>query len=363
VIVYDDNPNPLSGQIVFFEFDYLAGTPSGVMQLLENAVVYLVTPEVPPDGGISGTVQLQGMGDHSGVTVTAMPGGGTDVTDVSGGYSIEGLYDGTYTVTAEKADWSVGFVEDVVVSGGAMTTGVDMMLSPVVTYKHCESPALAIPDMNPSGVYDSLTFPEDVTVSDVEVYVDITHTYIGDLIVEVTSPEGTTVRLHNRSGGGADNLVGWYDTELAVNGPGALSDFLGESSMGEWTLWVSDNAGSDFGTVNQWCVQVTGGSQTGVEDDEEVPSVHVLRGASPNPFNPVTTLSYGVPHDTEVRLAVYSVAGRLVRTLVDGPVVAGYHRVVWDGRDDHGEATASGVYFCRMESESFEGTTKVVLLK
>ena len=95
----------------------------------------------------------------------------------------------------------------------------------------------------------------------------------------------------------------------------------------------------------------------------EVPSVHVLRSASPNPFNPVTTLSYGVPRETEVHLAVYNVAGRLVRTLVDGGVEAGYHTVVWDGRDDAGVPTSSGVYFCRMESDGFTGTTKLVLLK
>jgi hypothetical protein len=136
-----------------------------------------------------------------------------------------------------------------------------------------------------------------------------------------------------------------------------------ESSGGEWTLWLSDNASYDTGVLNQWCVEVMGAGQTGVDGDEEVPSVHVLRGAVPNPFNPVTTLSYGVPRDAEVRLAVYNVAGRLVRTLVDGPVEAGYHSVVWDGRDDHGVGTSSGVYFCRMESESFTGTTKMVLLK
>jgi len=282
---------------------------------------------------------------------------------VSGHYEIDGLYDATYTVEAVKESWSLGIVEDVVVSGGGMTSGVDMMLHPVVVYKHCETPALAIPDYNTAGVYDYLTFPEDIEITDVEVYVNITHTYIGDLIVELTSPEGTTVRLHNRSGGGTDNLVGWYDTELAVNGPGALSDFAGESTTGEWALWVSDNASVDTGTLNEWCVEVYGAGQTGVDESEEVPSVHVLRGASPNPFNPVTVVSYGVPHDTDVRLAVYNVAGRLVRTLVDGGVEAGYHSVVWDGRDENGAATSSGVYFCRMESDGFRGTTKMVLLK
>ena len=101
---------------------------------------------------------------------------------------------------------------------------------------------------------------------------------------------------------------------------------------------------------------------TGI-DESEVPSMYVLKGASPNPFNPVTTLTYGVPRDASVRLAVYSVAGRLVRTLVDGEVGAGYRTVVWDGRDDRGVEVGSGVYFCRMEADGFGDTAKMVLMK
>ena len=101
---------------------------------------------------------------------------------------------------------------------------------------------------------------------------------------------------------------------------------------------------------------------TGVGDGE-VPARAVLRGASPNPFNPVTTLSYGVPGRTAVRLAVYDVTGRLVRTLFDGDADAGFHSVVWDGRDDRGNRASSGVYFCRMEADGWSGAAKMVLLK
>ena len=363
VIVYDNNPNPASGQIVFFQFDYLAGAPAGVMALLENAVTYLMAQEGAPDGGISGQVCMEGMAEHGGIIVAAYPGGATDVTDASGYYSIDGLYDGLYTVTATMDGWSTGVVDGVLVSGGGMTPGVNSMLYPVTVYEHCSSPALAIPDNVPAGVYDTIAFTGELSISDVEVYVDITHTYIGDLVVEVTSPEGTTVRLHNRTGGSAANIVGWYDSEIAVDGPGALMDFAGESSSGDWTLWVSDNAGADVGTVNQWCVKVMGGGPTGVDEEFDTPMTYVLRGASPNPFNPVTTVSYGTPSEAKVSLVVYNVAGRQVRTLVDGEVDAGYHVAVWDGRDDHGVEVSSGVYFCRMVAEGFDDSTKMVLLK
>ncbi len=363
IIVYDDNVDPTSAQIVFFQFDYLAGASAGVMALLENTVTYLLTAEDPPDGAIAGQVCLEGMGDHSGILVTVSPGTQSAYTSVAGYYTIEGLYDATYTVAAAKDGWSTAVIEDVIVSEGGTTNGVNAMLYAVVQYEHCSSPALSIPDNAPAGVYDTITFPDDISATDVEVYINITHTYIGDLIVEVTSPEGTTVRLHNRTGSSSNDIVGWYDTELTVDGPGALLDFAGESSGGDWTLWVSDNAGADLGTVNEWCVEISGGAPTGVDDEPNTPAAFVLRGVSPNPFNPVTQVHYGSPTAARVRLAIYNVAGRHVRTLVDGEVDPGYHAAVWDGRDDNGVEVSSGVYFCRMEAKGFDDSTKMVLLK
>jgi subtilisin-like proprotein convertase family protein len=363
VIVYDDTPNPASGQIVFFEFDYLAAG-AGRVDLLENAVSYLLAQEAPPTGSIAGQVLLDGEVDHSGVTVTAMPGGQFAYTDAAGLYEIPEMYAATYTVRATKEGWSTGQVEGVVVEEGQQTGGVDMVLYPTVTSEQCESPALSIPDSYPTGVYDTLEFAEDLSITDVEIYVNITHTYIGDLIVEVRSPAGTTVRLHNRSGGSADNIVGWYDSELPVDGPGSLADFVGEQSVGEWRIWVSDNAGADVGVLNTWCVQVLGGMPTGVaEGSGEYPVRYELVGASPNPFNPVTRVTYGAPHAGPVRVVVYNLAGREVRVLVEGEVGPGYHEAVWDGRDGAGAPVSSGVYFVRMEAGGYEGQVKAVLLK
>jgi hypothetical protein len=126
---------------------------------------------------------------------------------------------------------------------------------------------------------------------------------------------------------------------------------------------VSDNAGADLGTINEWCVSVLAGAATGVEDELNTPATHVLRGVSPNPFNPMTNVSYGSPTESRVHLAVYNVAGRLVRTLVDGEVGPGYHSAVWDGRDNNGVSVGSGVYFCRMSADGFDGSIKMVLLK
>jgi len=364
VQVYDDTPDPSSGQIVYYSFNY-AAAGAGRTDLLENTVVYLTAQESTPTGGIAGTAMLEGMADHSEIKVTAYPGGSHAYTDAAGHYAIEALYAGNYTVEATKDEWSDEDVEGVAVGEGQQTTGVDMMLHPITMAELCESPNLSIPDSSPAGVYDTMTLTDEFEITEVEIYVNIPHTYVGDLIVEITSPEGTTVRLHNRTGGSANDLIGWYDSELGVDGPGSLVDFADESTVGEWELWVSDNAGADVGTVVDWCVQAMGAAPTGVDEGEHelIPAEYVLSGVRPNPFNPVTTVTYGVPAESRVSLKVYNVAGREVRVLVDDRIEAGYHTVTWDGRDDRGNEVSSGVYFCRMEAEGHEASAKMVLLK
>jgi hypothetical protein len=77
----------------------------------------------------------------------------------------------------------------------------------------------------------------------------------------------------------------------------------------------------------------------------------VLYPAVPNPFGHATAVQFDVPDEGEaVRLGVYNVRGQEVRCLVDGPMPRGRHSVVWDGRDESGAATSSGVYFVRLEA-------------
>ncbi len=363
VLVYDNTPDPASGQIVFYSFNY-AAAGAGRAELLENTVTYLLAQESLPEGSMSGTALLAGESNHSGIDISISPGGGATVTGEDGGWIIDGLYDGTYTVSASKDGWGSSVVEGVEIASGSHASGVDFVLTPVTVYEYCEAPELPIPDSNPAGVYDYLSFPDDATVSEVEVYLNLTHTYVGDLIVELTSPEGTVVRLHNRSGGSADDLVGWYPTELTVTGPGSLDDFIGENAMGDWEIWVSDNAGADVGTLHTWCLKVTASSPwTGVDEEFDAPRSYVLGGVTPNPFNPMTTISYGAPRPGDVEVAIYNIAGKRVATLVDGHVEAGFHTAVWHGRDDDGHQVASGVYFCRMTAEAFDDAVKMVLLK
>ncbi|MFH1681719.1 MAG: FlgD immunoglobulin-like domain containing protein [Candidatus Eisenbacteria bacterium] len=94
-----------------------------------------------------------------------------------------------------------------------------------------------------------------------------------------------------------------------------------------------------------------------------IPLATRLSGARPNPFNPTTSVMFDLSRQEDVRLNVFDVKGRLVRTLVDESRSAGSHTVVWDGKDDTGHAVGSGPYFVQLRAGLYESTTKVVMLR
>ena len=106
------------------------------------------------------------------------------------------------------------------------------------------------------------------------------------------------------------------------------------------------------------------GNIAGVDGQPAVRQQVSLGRNVPNPFNPRTTINFAVPADQVVSLRVYDMSGRLVRTLVSNRMYrAGDHQVDWDGRDEVGNAVASGVYFSRLEAEGQQAVRRMVLIK
>jgi len=110
---------------------------------------------------------------------------------------------------------------------------------------------------------------------------------------------------------------------------------------------------------------IGGGTVTGIGDGAPgVPTHAALHQNYPNPFNPTTTIRYDVPvGGADVDLAIYDVAGRLVKRLAAGFQQPGAKTAVWDGRNDSGSQVATGVYFYRLHAGAFVSTRKMVLLK
>jgi subtilisin family serine protease len=106
---------------------------------------------------------------------------------------------------------------------------------------------LSIPDVG-TLVISPLNVAEDGAIRELRVQVNITHTYIGDLRVDLIAPDGTGVVLHNNTGGSADDLVRTYSVE---NTP-ALRPLLNRQIRGRWQLRVRDTFRLDIGRLNRW---------------------------------------------------------------------------------------------------------------
>jgi len=105
---------------------------------------------------------------------------------------------------------------------------------------------------------------------------------------------------------------------------------------------------------------LTVGTTTAVE---AAPQALALLGAVPNPFNPQTMVRFSLPAEQHVRLDIYDVQGRLVRTLVDGVRPAGMGEARWDGRDRTGRGVASGTYFARLQAGGIQQVGSLTLVR
>jgi len=99
------------------------------------------------------------------------------------------------------------------------------------------------------------------------------------------------------------------------------------------------------------------------DDDPAHPTQYSLDQNFPNPFNPSTTIMYSLKDPGHVTLNIYNVLGQNVRTLVDEYQDAGTYTKIWDGCDETGNVTASGMYFYRIKAGDFTEIKKMVMVK
>ena len=136
-----------------------------------------------------------------------------------------------------------------------------------------------------------------------------------------------------------------------------------QSSAGEVLVGLSE--GENTRTESGFLVVVLQQQEAalGVEEEAGLPTDFNLHQNYPNPFNPSTTLRFDLPAATDIHIVVYDLLGREVVRLVDQRLEAGYHQLVWNGRDRRGREVPTGMYIVLMTTPEFRKSIKLVLLK
>ena len=131
----------------------------------------------------------------------------------------------------------------------------------------------------------------------------------------------------------------------------------------EYNIYDPETSQTEKGSIqvenNRDCYYVS------FKDEQESTLSPVRLEASnyPNPFNPVTTISYSLPEDSQISISIYNIKGQKVKTLVTGTQPAGSYNVTWNGKDESGKDVTSGIYFYKLRTQNNETTRKMLLLK
>ncbi len=165
-----------------------------------------------------------------------------------------------------------------------------------------------------------------------------------------------------------------YDTNGNVKWEYILKDNEGKSTCGH--LVAADGSGNCFLTgftsgnlfgtlVNSQEVFLAKISViTSINDDRGgIPDKFELEQNYPNPFNPTTKISYSTPVDSQIKLTIFNIDGKIVRMLLNKYQNAGNYSVDWNGESEKGEPVSSGIYFYRLESKNINLCKKMILLR
>ena len=177
------------------------------------------------------------------------------------------------------------------------------------TFSRTETVNETIPDDTGSQRTTSvITVPNSMTIDAVSAAVDITHTHVGDLKVDLVAPDGSVIVLHNRSASDeSGRLVKTYTDEL--------DDLIGDDAAGDWELRVGDYAAADVGTFNSWTLEIGDVDQVTDYDVERFATQEDCdAGNDPTVITPVnvadrTATATGLDADTTYHFRVRSVVG------------------------------------------------------
>lgn len=361
---------------------YQSRTVYNVTANLDTFVVVNFALEPPPRGSIAGYVYDGEMNPLAAAVTLTDIGGYSAVSDAGTGYyEINYIPVGAHDISVSKAGYTSATREDVQVLDGAMATESFMLASPLfyddfesglsrwtggwaLTASQSHSPTHSMTD-SPGGnyanhAYTVITLASPVNLSGATTGVlSFWHRYDTEsgydlCLVQVSTNNGSTwTQVASYSG----SYTSWSEVSIDITPYAGTSQFKVRFIL-DSDSWV---------TRDGWYVDDVQISRdtptTGVDEPETVPG-RIALSNHPNPFGLETGIRYQLPASAPVRLAIYDVSGRLVRTLLDGELKsAGAYEVAWNGRDDRGLPVAAGVYFARIMAAGVESTRKLALIR
>jgi hypothetical protein len=193
-------------------------------------------------------------------------------------------------------------------------------------------------------------------------------------------PEGVTyvwagVEIHQPTG---DDHGSVYFDEITMTVPitqtglfvtygdiamAAMEDSVNMMSI-EWDVWSFDGFEGTPSSGGPRMMHLNISEElVGVDGGIALPKEFALHNNYPNPFNPVTNITYDIAQNSEVVLEIYNVMGQRVRTLAQGSHEPGRYRVLWNATNDYGQALSSGMYIYRIQAGDFVSVKKLILMK
>ena len=254
-----------------------------------------------------------------------------------------------------------------------------------ITFPHLKAPfrtSQQIDEIEPNNTLEEVQVIEEASPAVINGMIEVADE--GDLIVEftdgssddledlfgiVTTEDGLNIVL---DGFDDSDLDLWVIGEDEMGEPVIIEGSLNDSpevldlptlEAGTYVVAVAIYDPAPGAQEDTYTLTITGSISTDIADEAEVPTRFALGQNYPNPFNPETRIQYEVPTNTAVRLEVFNLLGRKVRTLVNEGQAAGVYSVTWNGTTDAGTSVATGVYVYRLQAGSFSQTRTMVLLQ
>jgi len=211
-----------------------------------------------------------------------------------------------------------------------------------------------------------ITYTNSINVNDVNVNVNIQHTWVGDLTITLIAPDNTQVLLADGVCGDCDDMIDvTFDDEAAnpitgatdpITGPyqpeGNLSDLDGISTIGDWTLRIVDNANQDGGTLLDWTLQLCGDPILGVEDFANTNDLLVVDQGN----NQFKLLLPTTEYTDQLTFSVVNLLGQTLSSYrIENENGTGYEY------DLDMSYVASGVYIVRIGNSEFGGVKRIIV--